>query len=167
MATDLIPPPSPAGRPEPESSESAGRIAAHLWSGGEVSPRRVSVPPPAHAAATTAPAPPPYRSRFGFIVGALFGVALAIIGLGTILALNASKESAPDGWSSWRPSSEEELVVAKQVAEYVGVKYRLGDLEPARGGEIERHGDRRPALRRRAPDRERSAATSSWSTAAA
>ena len=37
---DLIPPPSPAGRPEPESSESAGRIAENLWLGGEERRRR-------------------------------------------------------------------------------------------------------------------------------
>ena len=129
MATDLIPPPSPAGRPEPDSSESADRIAEGLWSGGERSPRRVSLPPPGGDATTRPPVDSPYRSRFGFVVGALIGVALATVGLGTMLALNASTDGAPDGWSSWRPSGEDELVVAKQVAEYVGVNYRLGDLD--------------------------------------
>ena len=132
MAKDLIPPPSPAGRPEPASSESAGRIAEGLWSGGEDA-TQPETPAPADgepAAAAAAPLPPsPYHSRFGFVVGALIGVVLAAVGLGVILALNASEEARPDGWSSWRPTGHDELDAAKQIAEHVGVKYRLGDAD--------------------------------------
>jgi hypothetical protein len=132
MAEDLIPPPSPAGRPEPESSESADRIAESLWSGGEGADRRSSQPapdgePPEPAEPRLAPSP--YHSRFGFVIGALIGVALAAVGLGTILALNASDETKPDGWSSWRPSGEDGLAAAKQIAQHVGVEYRLGDAD--------------------------------------
>jgi hypothetical protein len=132
MAKDLIPPPSPAGRPEPESSESAARIAAGLWSGGHDGTRRASeAEPDAEAPGTAARSlpPSPFRPRFGFVVGALIGIALAAVGLGAYLALNASEESAPDGWSQWRPTGGDELTSARQIAEHVGVKYRLGDAD--------------------------------------
>jgi hypothetical protein len=129
MAKDLIPPPSPAGRPEPESSESHERVAESLWLGGE----RAVKPPPADAeapaAAAAPPGPSPYRSRFGFVVGALIGVAFAVFGLGVLLALEASERAQPDGWSRWQPSGDDELEVARQIAEHVGVKYRLGDAD--------------------------------------
>jgi hypothetical protein len=63
------------------------------------------------------------------VVGALIGVVLAAVGLGVVLALNASEQGRPDGWSSWRPTGRNELDAAKQIAEHVGVKYRLGDAE--------------------------------------
>ena len=130
MAKDLIPPPSPAGRPEPESSDNAERIAAGLWSGGEPNAQAESGAPPEVEEHRAAPLPPsPYRSRFGFIVGALIGVALAAVGLGVILALDASEKPAADGWSNWRPAGEDELDVASQIARHVGVKYRLGDAD--------------------------------------
>jgi hypothetical protein len=129
MAKDLIPPPSPAGRPELESSETQARIAQGLWSGGE-RPAPAAPPEEDEPAAAAAPLPPsPYRSRFGFVVGALLGVAFAVVGLGVILALDASERARSDGWSSWRPAGDDELEVAKQIAEHVGVKYRLGDAD--------------------------------------
>jgi hypothetical protein len=130
MAKDLIPPPSPAGRPEPASTESAERIAEGLWSGGE---QPAEVPSAEREpAATTAKAPPgpsPFHARFGFAVGALIGVVLAAIGLGVILALETSEQSKPDGWSAWRPSTEDGAAAARQIADHVGVKYRLGDAD--------------------------------------
>ncbi len=132
MAKDLIPPPSPAGRPEPESTESAERIAEGLWSGGDAPARRSSLASPdadAPDAAAAAPVHSPYRSRFGFVVGALLGVALAAVGLGSVLALNANEEPAIDTWSSWHPTGEDDLSAARQIAEHVGVKYRLGDKD--------------------------------------
>jgi hypothetical protein len=130
MAKDLIPPPSPAGRPEPESSQTAARIAEGLWSGGEQPARRLSSAPPDGEPVAAPLAPSPYRSRFGFVVGALIGVALAAVGLGVVLALDASEKGvASDGWSDWQPAGEDELEVAKQIAQHVGVKYRLGDAD--------------------------------------
>jgi hypothetical protein len=131
MARDLIPPPSPAGRPEPESSETAARIADGLWSGGEGTPRADAQAP------ASAPAPPPapaprasaYHARFGFVIGALIGVVLAALGLGVILALNASQEQRPDGWSAWKPTTDDDLGAARQIAEHVAVEYRLGDAD--------------------------------------
>ena len=128
MAKDLIPPPSPAGRPEPESSESADRIAEGLWAGNR---RTAHVAPEedAPAAAERPLGPSRYRSRFGFVVGALIGVALAAVGLGAILALDASEQAPADTWSRWHPTGSDELDAAKQIAEHVGVKYRLGDAD--------------------------------------
>jgi hypothetical protein len=131
MAKDLIPPPSPAGRPEPTSTENADRIAAGLWSGGEPVAELEPEAPPAEEPRSTAPLPPSkYRSRFGFIVGALIGVALAALGLGAILAFDASeKGTVADGWSTWHPSGKDEQDVTQQIARHVGVKYRLGDAD--------------------------------------
>jgi hypothetical protein len=129
MAKDLIPPPSPAGRPEPSSSENAERIAAGLWSSGEAA--RPDAPPGAEAEPAPAAAAPlgpsPYRPRFGFVTGALIGVVLAAIGLGVILALDATEKPRPDGWAGWSPTTDDELGMAQEIARHVGVKYRLGD----------------------------------------
>jgi hypothetical protein len=129
MAKDLIPPPSPAGRPEPESSESAGRIADGLWAGNRRTAHAAPEEDAPVAAAERSLGPSRYRSRFGFAVGALIGVALAAVGLGAILALDASEQTPPDRWSSWHPTSHDDLDAAKQIAEHVGVKYRLGDAD--------------------------------------
>ena len=132
MAKDLIPPPSPGGRPEPESSESAERHAAGLWSGGDAPARRSSLSerdPDAPGEERRAPGHSPYRSRFGFVVGALIGVALGAIGLATMLALDADERGKPDGWSAWRPTAKDDLSSARQIAEHIGVKYRLGDAD--------------------------------------
>jgi hypothetical protein len=145
MAKDLIPPPSPAGRPEPESSETAARIAKGLWSGGREGARRTSEAAadeqPVAERATRPLGPSPFHSRFGFVVGALIGVALAAVGLGVVLALDASKEGvASDGWSTWHPTGEDELDVARQIADHVGVRYRLGNanqLVVVRSGDLQ------------------------------
>ena len=129
MAKDLIPPPSPAGRPEPESSDAHGRIADGLWSGSERTAEEAPAAQAAPAAADPPPGPSPYRSRFGFLVGALIGVAFAVVALGVLLAFDASERAEPDGWSSWQPSGGDEQQVAAQIAEHVGVKYRLGDAD--------------------------------------
>ena len=131
MAKDLIPPPSPAGRPEPESGETIERIRDGLWSGGETGERleRPADELASEPAAPARPGPSKYRSRFGFIVGALIGVVIATIGLGVLLALDSSEQGRPDGWSSWKPTTSDDLGAARQIAEHVGVKYRLGDAD--------------------------------------
>ena len=62
MARDLIPPPSPAGRPQPEGT-----------------PRLIELPPEREELVQPYTAPPPprdlppsrFRNRFGFLIGAL------------------------------------------------------------------------------------------------
>jgi hypothetical protein len=122
MAGDLIPPPSPAGRPEPDSSEKLQRP----WAGVEATPPPPAPEPPAPVAAE--PVETPYRPRFGFILGALIGIALGVIGLGVILAVSTSSDDGvPEGWSAWTPTADDKVAIAKQIAEHVGPKYRLGD----------------------------------------
>ena len=120
MAGDLIPPPSPAGRPEPESSEKTP------WGGEEppvVAPAKEEAPPP--------PPPPrvpsPYRPRFGFILGAVIGVALVAIGLGAMLTIQAADDPVPSGWSDWRPNSGDDEGAAAEIAAHVAPEYRLSD----------------------------------------
>jgi hypothetical protein len=132
MAKDLIPPPSPAGRPEPETSDTAARSADGLWSGGDDGVRRVARAPEEPAPEPQAPrrhGPSPYHARFGFVVGALIGVVLAAIGLGALLAVDANRVHRPDGWSAWHPSTTDDLGAAKQIADHVGPRYRLGDSD--------------------------------------
>ena len=134
MAEDLIPPPSPAGRPDPESSDRQGPpppTEGHLWVGSEEArtpaDRGQDV---AAVAASEEPAPAvvsPYRPRFGFVLGALLGVAIAAVAVAALIAARAADDSVPAGWSAWQPSSDERLTAAKQIAEHVGPKYRLGD----------------------------------------
>ncbi|MGI8779901.1 MAG: hypothetical protein ACR2L8_06985 [Solirubrobacteraceae bacterium] len=126
MAGDLIPPPSPAGRPEPDSSEKLTRRPHDgLWAA-----REDESPPPAPEAPAPQPAAPAvesrYRPRFGLVLGAVIGVALALAGLGLVVSLNAD-DGVPDGWSAWRPTAGDELGTVRQIAEHVAPSYRLGD----------------------------------------
>ena len=107
VAGDLIPPPSPAGRPEPDSTEKLRRDG--LWAAGEEpAPLRVREPEPEPEPQGPLPESP-YRPRFGFVTGALIGIALAIVGLGVILAIDTSStdETVPDGWSAWTPTAQD------------------------------------------------------------
>jgi hypothetical protein len=134
MASDLIPPPSPAGRPEPDSSDKAAheRERGGLWGGSE--PERPAAIAAARAEedapAPAAPVQSPHRSRFGFVLGTLIGVALAAVGLAVVLAYDASDSGGVrDGWSAWQPKDGNDLQKATQIAEHVAPKYRLGDGE--------------------------------------
>ena len=149
MAGDLIPPPSPAGRPEPDSTEKLARRpepeGGGLWAGGEeegatfrpavalaaADPAAASDEAlrEAEAVAATPAVRSPYRSRFGFVLGGLIGVALVAVGLGLAWTLGSSEDGVSDGWSAWKPTAEDKLGAAKQIADHVGSKYRLGDGE--------------------------------------
>ena len=128
MAGDLIPPPSPAGRPEPDSSEKAARESGGLWGGGE--PPAPADPVFAAVDETTpepegTPAEPPFRSRFGFVLGALIGVALAAVAVGVLMATDEPDPAPPpDTWSAWQPAAADDVGVAKQIADFVMPRYR-------------------------------------------
>ena len=126
MAGDLIPPPSPAGRPEPDSSEKAARDGA-LWAAERPAP----ADPVVTAVAETAPEPPrapveaPFRGRFGFAIGALIGVALAAVGLGVVMATRGPEPPPPpDTWSAWKPTAHDDLGIAEEIADYVTPRYK-------------------------------------------
>jgi len=118
MARDLIPPPSPAGRPQPEGT-----------------PRLVELPPdPAPAPVIEAPPAPPgplpptrFRNRFGFLMGALAGVAVAATAVLAIILTTGSggvDEGLAPNWSKWQPTDTGLEVGAAEIAQQVGAKYR-------------------------------------------
>jgi hypothetical protein len=117
VARDLIPPPSPAGRPsaDPEWHE-----------------RPAPAPEPAPAAPTPAShGPSPFRSRFGFVLGALIGV-LVCAGVAFAL-LVGSTPAGPGGaqladhWSTWQPPTSDPGPGAAAIAEHVAGDYRMDD----------------------------------------
>src|SRR4051795_1903076 len=133
MARDLIPPPSPAGRPG--SSAEAERERAReleeqrrkqgkqgsLWhrsSEAEATEPRaadalVAADPDAASdeardAATHTPQPrdTPYRSRFGLVLGALIGLAIATVAIGAAVYVGTDgNNGAPEGWAPRKPSA--------------------------------------------------------------
>ncbi len=138
MAGDLIPPPSPAGRPQPAGT-----------------PRLVELPSdrPKPAAERT-PAPPRgplppsrFRNRFGFIAGALAGVVFAAAGVLGIVLTGGSQAPRDPGfarnWSKWRPSSTNPAEGASEIAAHVGPKYKSSDgrqLSLVTGGTLQIQG---------------------------
>jgi hypothetical protein len=116
MAGDLIPPPSPAGRPPPDSMADVHATAAleratHLVDDPEQ--------PPA--------APAPYRGRFGFIWGVLAGAAVCALALGGVLAATGGDDAPPlaKNWSSWKPDTSRMLPGAQDIAAHVAREYKL------------------------------------------
>jgi hypothetical protein len=114
VAGDLIPPPSPAGTPPPD-------------------PEAPSVTPQVQAAAqldAPAPArrtPPPFRGRFGFVWGALIGIAACAAGALALL-IAAPGDNGPQlaaNWSEWQPETTRMAEGGQEIADHVGLQYRL------------------------------------------
>jgi len=133
MARDLIPPPSPAGRPTPDPEQ----------------------PPPraVDTAATEAPAPAgtpgasPFRGRFGFMTGVLAGCAVAAVAL--LAVLLAGDDGRPGGastgeglaadWSPWHPRNTTSISGAQEIAKRIEGTYkdaRSKKLSTVEGGPI-------------------------------
>jgi hypothetical protein len=114
VAGDLIPPPSPAGKPppDPEVPPSQVEAAAQLEPVSDERSRRT---------------PAPFRSRFGFVWGALVGIGVcAAAAFGLLIA--APGESGPKlaaDWSSWEPETSSMVEGAQDIADHVGVQYKL------------------------------------------
>jgi hypothetical protein len=130
MAQDLIPPPSPAGRPtgEPGQSPKVDPGAKPSLFHPVDEPAIGAEPEPeAPAAPSAPPAPTPYRSRFGFVLGALIGVGLATVALLVGVIANPGGNDVPANWSTWKPTAKDGFAAAHQIAEHVSHKYRLGN----------------------------------------
>jgi hypothetical protein len=134
MARDLIPPPSPAGRPPPDQpSEPAA--TRHLE---EATRLTAQVDPELRH-------PAPFRGRFGFVFGALAGIAVCAAALGAVLIASPGDEG-PElarNWSSWEPSTTSMVDGASDIAAHVGLQYRLdgGDqLAQVRSSALELQG---------------------------
>jgi hypothetical protein len=119
VARDLIPPPSPAGRPSPDPEP---------WSETAQADRD------AHAAeaAATPPArgPSPFRTRFGFVLGALLGIAVAAAVAFFVVIGTSSRHHGvqlADHWSSWYPPSDDVVSGAAAIANHVQTSYKRDD----------------------------------------
>ena len=132
MARDLIPPPSPAGRPG--SSAEAERERAReleeqrrkqkggLW---HRSPEEEATAPAGAGALADADGAPaearparraptrPFRSRFGLILGALLGLAMATVAIGAAVYVGTGRNGAPNGWSGWSRHDDGEKAAAQ------------------------------------------------------
>jgi hypothetical protein len=115
MARDLIPPPSPAGRPPPDAMADV-RATVQLEDAAHLS----------DDAARGPAEPTPYRGRFGFVWGALVGVAVCVLGLGAALAVTSRDGGVKlaENWSSWKPATSRMLPGAEDIASHVGREYK-------------------------------------------
>jgi hypothetical protein len=117
MARDLIPPPSPAGRPSPDPERHEPMVEQ----------------PVAEAAETLPLAQSPFRARFGFLAGMLAGCGLAAAVLALTLATTGPESEdgrlAPN-WSEWKPTTSEPFSGARQIAEHVQRGYRNEKRRP-------------------------------------
>jgi hypothetical protein len=117
VAGDLIPPPSPAGQPPPDP-------LMEPMVGSHVEPAA----PPGDEAAPAAPrGPAPFRSRFGFVWGALAGIAACAIA--TFVLLVATQRGGGPvlaaNWSDWEPGTARMVDGAQEIADHVGLQYKL------------------------------------------
>jgi hypothetical protein len=133
VAGDLIPPPSPAGTPPPDPvMEPMLQAPAAEEPEAPVAARR---------------GPPPFRSRFGFVWGALIGIAFCAAGALALL-VTAPRESGPElaaNWSSWQPDTERMTDGAEAIATHVGLQYKLDggeQLVSVRSSSLELGGQR-------------------------
>jgi len=122
MARDLIPPPSPAGRPQTPD----GR------------PNLIELPPePPRSGAQPAQEQPKsgpsrFRNRFGFLLGGLGGVVLAAAVVTGIVVYDQSNDPAAEAglaanWSKWHPGDTSVAGGAAEIADHVAAEYRHAD----------------------------------------
>jgi hypothetical protein len=131
MARDLIPPPSPAGRPTPDGT-----------------PNLIELPPESPLAAPEPekgppPGPSQFRNRFGFLMGALAGVFIAAALVAVIVVTDNGSDGVDEGlapnWSRWQPADHSIDQGAMEIAQHVGAEYKHPDgrqLVDIKGGEL-------------------------------
>jgi hypothetical protein len=120
MARDLIPPPSPAGRPAPDPQHPPpvpaqdGAVAADAPAG--------------------TPGPSPFRTRFGFVTGVLAGCAVAAAALLIVLlstdggdrsdAVAGTEDGLAANWSTWHPRQRDPIGGAQEIAAKISRTYK-------------------------------------------
>jgi hypothetical protein len=128
VAGDLIPPPSPAGTPPPDPL-----LQPMLSPQAEAD---------AEPAAPVARGPAPFRSRFGFVWGALAGIAVCAAGAFALLVAT-QRDSGPKlaaNWSEWEPETSEMIAGAADIAGHIAFQYKLdggGQLVSVRSSALE------------------------------
>jgi hypothetical protein len=133
VAGDLIPPPSPAGKPPPDPLLEP-MLAPQVEAAAE-------------PAAPAARGPAPFRSRFGFIWGALAGIAVCAIGTFAVLITtqNDSGVHLAENWSAWQPETTEMIDGAADIAGHVAFQYKHdggGQLVSVRSSSFELGGQK-------------------------
>jgi hypothetical protein len=122
MARDLIPPPSPAGRPATPDG----------------TPNLIELPPepPRAGSEPVMDGPPPgpsqFRNRFGFLLGALAGVFIAVALVAVIVIADngggaADNEGLAPNWSRWQPQDTTVDGGAQEIAAHVAAEYKHPD----------------------------------------
>ena len=134
MARDLIPPPSPAGRPPPDPEPHEPAVAEEAAPHGD--------------APVAKPGPSPFRTRFGFLTGLLAGCAVAAGALFVVLLGDDGRRGGgaadPDkglaaNWSPWHPRSQGTITGAQEIAKRIERSYkddRAKKLTSVEGGAI-------------------------------
>ncbi len=142
MARDLIPPPAPSWRPQPDGT-----------------PHLIELPNDPPSAAVAEPAPPrhlppsPFRNRFGFLMGALGGIVIAAVAIAVaVVATSGPKdEGLAKNWSAWQPQEHSLAGGAAEIATHVSPHYRLDDgkqIAQVTGGPLEVSGIKLPVVLR-------------------
>jgi hypothetical protein len=82
-------------------------------------------------AATLPPGPSPFRTRFGFILGALLGIGLAAAAAFALLLGSAPPAAVDqrlaDHWSRWFPPSRDIISGTSAIADHVQAEYKRAD----------------------------------------
>jgi hypothetical protein len=120
VAGDLIPPPSPAGTPPPEPV------------GAPIATAQVDAAAQLEPAPAAPRGPAPFRSRFGFVWGALAGIAVCAAAA-LVLLVSAPSESGPPlaaNWSPWQPETTRMVEGAAAIAQHVALQYKLDGGDP-------------------------------------
>jgi len=121
VARDLIPPPSPAGRPAPDPEGP-----------GAFEPQEAA-PPDEPSSEPLGPSQ--FRTRFGFLMGLLAGCAVAaavllvvLLGSDTSPKKSAGGTAAEDGlaanWSPWHPEATDAIGGSQEIADKLGGTYK-------------------------------------------
>ncbi len=129
MAGDLIPPPSPAGKPKPDAGREQARAAAAPAPHVEPDELLLSARPdePAAAAAPAGPRHSRYARRFGLLTGILAGLAVTAVVAAVVLIGRDEPADPGAAWSAWKPTSTDRLIRAAEIAQFVGREYRMND----------------------------------------
>jgi hypothetical protein len=120
VAGDLIPPASPARRTDPDADPKA---SAELEEAVQLAAEA--------AAGPASQGPAPFRSRFGFAFGVLAGLAICAAGALALL-IGSSPDTGPalaENWSPWEPETTRMSEGAQDIAEHVGLQYKLEEGE--------------------------------------
>jgi hypothetical protein len=61
------------------------------------------------------------------VLGALGGTAAVAVLLAVVLIAGLGGDDAPSGWSTWRPTADDDYAAAEQIASHVQAQYRGAD----------------------------------------